>query len=111
MERLSELARLEHGWLTKSSESPSNEAIRNAMSILTFSADSDFDRPGIFPSAEGGIQLEWRTETRTVEIEILNIGDAEAVWFAGDTDEIHERHFAANQTGRIARFIEEALRE
>lgn len=82
-QRLHQLAELRQGWLD-AIDAPHPTTIDRAEALLLASLDEGFDRPGIFPSLDGGIQLEWRAPA--VEVELLNDGTTRVTVLAGDTD-------------------------
>ena len=63
IERLTELARLEHDWDSYGADPPAPRAISMATAMVERTAGR-FDESGIpreiMPIADGGIQLEWR---------------------------------------------------
>lgn len=58
-QRLDELSALTDGWLDGSGKSVSKPAMRAAETLLFLVADEALPRPGIFPTEEGGLHLEW----------------------------------------------------
>lgn len=88
VDRIAELASLRKGWLDPDSDSPSREALDITEEFLLACVDEGLPRPSIYPSADGGVQLEWRTASVSVELDILNSGAAHAYAFdiAGNDD-------------------------
>lgn len=76
--RIAELAALRRGWLDPAADNPSRQALDSAEKLLLACVEAGLQRPSIYPSAEGGVQLEWRSANATVEVEILNNGKASA---------------------------------
>lgn len=87
-DRIAELASLRKGWLDPDSDSPSRETLDVTEEFLLACVDEGLPRPSIYPSADGGVQLEWRTDSVSVELDILNSGTAHAYAFdiAGNDD-------------------------
>lgn len=107
--RITELAGLRQGWLNPDSDTPSREALDAIEELLLACVDEGIPRPSIYPSADGGVQLEWRTEPTTVEVEILNSGEARAFAFdlAGSDDQ--ELTLPEMDTDELLNFVAEHL--
>lgn len=111
-ERLRELADLGQNWLHPGSEPPSNETVERVERILLATLDAEVPAPAIYPSGDGGIQLEWRTSSRAVEVEILNSGPIEASWYGRSSDEDGEdRSFHDDDPDGVADFVKDAISE
>lgn len=108
-QRVVEVGALSEGWLEIGVEAPSKESVDRTQSVLLACVDAGFERPGIFPSIDGGIQLEWRNANRTVEVAILNSGLVEALWYGKGTDDSDERIFDVFGADDVVEFIEGAL--
>ena len=67
-DRLTELTRLEDGWLDGHGKSPTSEAIRSA-SVLGAALPVAIT-PRAYPTEEGGIALEWSDRHGSHEIEV-----------------------------------------
>lgn len=95
-----------------SSEPPSNETVERVERIL-LALDAAVPAPAIYPSGDGGIQLEWRTSSRAVEVEILNSGLIEALWYGrSSSDEDGEgRSFHGDDPDGVADFVKGAISE
>lgn len=84
-ERLDELTGLPDGWADDDGTAPSEAALLVARLLLDHvSCLPDVDRPGIFPTPDGGVSLEWRGVWAT----ITSDGQAEVDHFcdSGDFD-------------------------
>lgn len=109
--RLSQLEGREPGWLAPGVQPPSRQVVERTESVLIAAVDLGVGGPAIYPSGEGGIQLEWRTASRAVEVEILNSGTVEAIWYSRSGNDGEERSFAPTTLQSVATFVEEALGE
>lgn len=76
-ERLAQISRLEADWDSYGAEPPSAAAVLRANSLLQAVEESLADLVGeqirpyaLAPIADGGVQLEWRGQGKTLEIEI-----------------------------------------
>lgn len=109
-ERLRHLNKLESGWLYPGSEPPSMSVVERVERILLATLDAELAAPAIYPSGDGGIQLEWRTDLRAVEVEVLNAGSIEASWFGRSSGEDGEdRSFRVGDPDGVADFVKEAI--
>lgn len=108
-DRIAELAALRRGWLDSDSDSPSREALDVTEEFLLACVDEGLPRPSIYPSADGGVQLEWRTERVAVEVDILNSGTVSGYAFdvAGNDD--HELVLPEFDTDALLNFTTEHL--
>jgi hypothetical protein len=74
--RLDEVAGLDRDWDSYGADPISSTAVKVARGILILSADHvgrSFEpaiRPHVAPLADGGIQIEWSTGKRAIEVEI-----------------------------------------
>lgn len=108
--RIEELSGLRTGWLEPDSVGPSPEALGATEEFLLACVDEDVQRPSIYPSADGGVQLEWRTQGSTVEVEILNSGEANAFAFDLAGGEDRELTLSEFDTDELLNFVAEQLR-
>lgn len=108
-DRISELSALRKGWFDEKSDSPSRETLDATEEFLLACVDEGLQRPSIYPSAEGGVQLEWRNKQVTVEVDILNAGTASAYAFdvAGNDD--HELPLDNLDPDALLNFVAEHL--
>ena len=75
--KISELAQLSENWDSYGSRSIQRPAIEQAAEVLACLSNLDLSDPQIFPVPGGGIQLEFRQDSRELEIEILPDGSIE----------------------------------
>lgn len=109
-EHLEHLGRLKSGWLHEGSEPPSSDTLKHTERILLAILDAEIAAPTIYPSGDGGIQLEWRTDTRVIEVELLNEGRVEAAWYGRDADEDGEDStFSTSDPDGVADFVKDAI--
>lgn len=99
------LARLE-----PDSAGPSPETLSVTEELLLACDEEDMPCPSIYPSADGGVQIEWRTEGTSVEVEILNSGAANAFAFDVTGGEDRELTLAEVDTDELLNFVVEQLR-
>lgn len=69
-ESVNALLSLPRGWDSYGARSPSEQAARKAIDILTDLVGEGARMPAIVPTSKGGIQLEWHNSGLDVEIEI-----------------------------------------
>ncbi|BDQ24207.1 hypothetical protein RQN9TF_33630 (plasmid) [Rhodococcus qingshengii] len=111
-QRLRHLAGLDNDWLHPGSEPPSTGVIERVERILLATLDAAVSAPAIYPSGDGGIQLEWRTTSRAVEVEVLNGGSIEATWYGRSNGEDGEdQSFEVGDPDGVADFVKEAVSE
>ena len=84
--RLGELSELEDGWLEPDSPRPGEVAMRATETLLLTLLDNRIGRPGIYALARGGVQLEWKTESLVLEIELPNVGGFGSYWYSTSSD-------------------------
>lgn len=109
-QRLRHLTDLGNDWLHPGSEPPSSEVIERVERILLATLDAEVGGPVIYPSGDGGIQLEWRTASRAVEVEVLNAGTIDASWYGRSNDEDGEDiSFQVSDPDGVADFVKEAI--
>lgn len=111
-ERLRHLAGLGDDWLHQGSKPPSSETVERVERVLLATLDAEVGPPAIYPSGEGGVQLEWRTVSRAVEVEILNSGSIEAAWYGrANGDDGEDRSFHMDDPDAVADFVKDAISE
>ncbi len=75
---ISRLAELQRGWDGASSPAPRREAINAANRLLEqIERYSELPVPGVGPAVGGGLGIEWRYESRDLDLEILPDGSIE----------------------------------
>ncbi len=105
-ERLSQLARLQAGWLDKGSSPPSAQALDQTERLLLGCLDEMLPRPGIFPTPEGGLQLEWTSPDSETEVRISADGSVHVLWFSTSTDDDREADYSPDDDlANVATFI------
>ncbi|MET4166567.1 MULTISPECIES: hypothetical protein [Gordonia] len=111
-ERLRELAGLSDDWLHPGSKPPSIDTIERVERILLATLDAEVAAPAIYPSGDGGIQLEWRTSSRAVEVEVANSGGIEASWYGrANDDDGEDVTFLVDDPDGVADFVKDAISE
>ncbi|MGW4325432.1 hypothetical protein ACWEKR_06020 [Nocardia sp. NPDC004573] len=103
--RVAELSEIREGWLEPQTPGPSVEVIDFLELLLAQCVDHSVTRPLMFPSGEGGIQLEWRSDTSSVEVEIYNTRTVDVAWFQLEGDAGEERSFIFSDLDNIVEFI------
>jgi len=70
--RLHELSKLTDGWYEGGGYAPSKETINRAKIVLlkVHQEDPEVTIPSIFPTPEGGIQMEWSLDGWDIEVRI-----------------------------------------
>lgn len=84
-DRLKVLAGLRNGWLEPDTPSVSEAALDSAEQLLFACIDEAFPRPGIYPTPEGGVLLEWSGADFDLDVEFAD-GRAEVRWVSLLTD-------------------------
>ncbi|WP_369024083.1 hypothetical protein [Nocardia cyriacigeorgica] len=107
--RVAELAEIRDGWLETTTRAPTVESIDLLEVLLAKCVDAGVPRPLMFPSGEGGIQLEWRERAATVEVEIFNDKSVEAVWFDPDSVAGAEMEYSFTDVDAIVEFVTGAV--
>lgn len=79
LRRIGELERLDENWDGYGSPRLKPTALARAVRLLILSDAHDAPLPFIGPVSGGGIQIEWSTATRELELEILPNGTLEYV--------------------------------
>lgn len=107
--RIAELAQLQDGWLPPSTEAPTRGVLDVTEELLLACVDDNLPRPSIYPSGDGGVQLEWRAPGYNIEVELLNDGRVELAWFAEMSDETEEVEYAVFDAEDILQFIKRRM--
>jgi hypothetical protein len=109
-ERISYLAELPQGWLDDDSIAPTTVAIDQTERLLLTCLDELIPRPGIFPTPEGGTQLEWQSGHSETEVRVSSDGSVHALWFSTTTDDEREADYDRDaDLLTIAAFVREGL--
>jgi hypothetical protein len=76
-QKLKELSELTENWDSYGSRPIQQKASETAAELLTETANFGLPEPQIFPVPGGGLQLEWESAKRELELEILPDGEIE----------------------------------
>ncbi|MFJ9088712.1 hypothetical protein ACIRL3_40520 [Streptomyces sp. NPDC102384] len=104
-ERLTELHDLEAGWLDGVGRQVSRKVLREVESLLLEFLDEQIKRPYIYPTEDGGVQLEWPYSTGEVTLTITPDEKVESCAFSKENDQDNERTFHWRQLGEITEFV------
>ncbi|WP_328735443.1 hypothetical protein [Streptomyces bobili] len=85
-ERLVALQALESGWLDGIGKEVSRKLLRQVESILLELLDAHVERPYIYPTEEGGVQLEWPFTSGEVTLVVLPDEQVELYAFSKQDD-------------------------
>ncbi|WP_148307010.1 hypothetical protein [Nocardia nova] len=103
--RVAALSEIRDGWLNPETPRPTVESIDVLELLLARCVEHNIPRPLMYPSAEGGVQLEWRREASGLEIEIYNARTVDASWFALDSERSEDASFMFTDIDQIVEFI------
>ena len=101
--RLGELATLSTGWDGGSGVPISSVSLDASQKLLQAFDAANLDPPGIFPTAEGGVLIEWASATEVRSIEVLPDGEFEL--FALQRGQRQGQHGATEDLTRAVAFI------
>ena len=75
-QRINELAELQEGWDGEHAEAVKPHALADAVESLKrlSSSATKFKEPFIAPTFNGGIQLEWQSDNRSLDLELVENG-------------------------------------
>lgn len=104
-DRLAELHDLESGWLDGIGQQVSRKVLREVESLLLKFLDEQVERPYIYPTEEGGVQLEWPYTAGEVTLTVTADGKVEAFAFSKQDDRDMERNFRWRQLDEITEFV------
>ncbi|UPZ30433.1 hypothetical protein MUK60_23200 [Streptomyces sp. LRE541] len=104
-ERLAELHDLEAGWLDGVGQQVSRKVLRQAESLLLEFLDEQVKRPYIYPTEDGGVQLEWPYSSGEVTLTITSDEKVEAYAFSKEDDRENDRAFHWRQLSEITEFV------
>ncbi|MCX5559952.1 hypothetical protein [Streptomyces sp. NBC_00038] len=104
-ERLTELHKLEAGWLEGTGEVVVRRVLRRVESLLLELLDSGIERPYIYPTERGGVQLEWSSSAGEVTAEITKTEEIEIYAFSKSRDDELDKSFTAHQLEEAAQFL------
>ena len=101
--RLTKLASLANGWDDARAPQISSTALDAAQVILREIESSRIPRPGIFPTADGGVLLEWGNSESVESVEILEDGSFET--FQLPAGQAQGEHSAGPNINEAVEFI------
>ncbi|MEW2042651.1 hypothetical protein AB0885_37535, partial [Streptomyces sp. NPDC005534] len=104
-DRLSELHDLESGWLDGVGRQVSRKVLREVESLLLEFLDEQVQRPYIYPTEDGGVQLEWPYAAGEVTLTVAASGKVEAYAFSKSDDQEDDRTFDWRQLTEITEFV------
>jgi len=76
-ERLTDFASLRSGWEEGSGEQITSVALDASQMLLRAIDRAQIERPGVFPTAEGGVLVEWASLVRVRSVEVMPDGTFE----------------------------------
>lgn len=103
-DRLTGFATLSHGWDGGEAEQIASVALEGAQMLLRAIDQAGIERPGVFPTDEGGVLLEWADAAGIQSVEILENGEFET--FALGVNEREGRHSATADLRAAVEFVE-----
>lgn len=74
--QINALRRLRPGWDGHRADPVSDEAVGSVVHLMSQFAGELSLPPMVFPTADGGLQLEWHADRESVEVEVDGTGDA-----------------------------------
>lgn len=104
-ERLAELHDLEAGWLDGVGQQVSRKVLREVESLLLEFLDEQVQRPYIYPTEDGGVQLEWPYSAGEVTLTVTPDEKVEAFAFSKEDDRERDRTFHWRQLSEITEFV------
>ncbi|MCX5170488.1 hypothetical protein OG616_21075 [Streptomyces antibioticus] len=104
-DRLSELHDLEAGWLDGVGRQVSRKVLREVESLLLEFLDEQVQRPYIYPTEDGGVQLEWPYSAGEVTLAVAADGKVEAYAFSKSDDQEDDKTFHWRQLSEITEFV------
>ncbi|MGW0368559.1 hypothetical protein ACWDZW_06465 [Streptomyces coeruleorubidus] len=104
-ERLAELHDLEAGWLDGVGQQVSRKVLREVESLLLEFLDEQVQRPYIYPTEDGGVQLEWPYSAGEVTLTVTPDEKVEAFAFSKEDDRESDRTFHWRQLSEITEFV------
>ncbi|MET8100693.1 hypothetical protein ABZV29_30225 [Streptomyces sp. NPDC005236] len=104
-DRLVELHDLEAGWLDGVGQQVSRKVLREVESLLLEFLDEQVQRPYIYPTEDGGVQLEWPYSAGEVTLTVTSDEKVEADAFSKGDDRESDRTFHWRQLSEITEFV------
>lgn len=102
--RLSEFAALTSRWDGHAASQISSEALEKAQMVMRAVDRALIDRPGLFPTDEGGVLIEWASPTGVRSVEILEDGTFEM--FSLKSDQREGEHSESGDLTVAIAFVE-----
>ncbi|MEU9956678.1 hypothetical protein [Streptomyces sp. NPDC050982] len=104
-ERLVKLQALEKGWLDGVGKEVSRKLLREVESLLLEFLDVQVERPYIYPTEEGGVQLEWPFTRGEVTVIVLPGDKVDAYAFSKEDSQEFAKQFHWRQLEEITDFV------
>jgi len=105
--RLEQFAALRPGWDGGEASQISSTALDGAQVLLRHIDQAEVERPGVFPTEEGGVLTEWGSADGVVSVEVLQDGSFEL--FSLRREERAGAHRSTVNALEAFRFIEEEV--
>lgn len=102
-QRLTEFTALRSDWDGAGAEQISPVALDAAQTVLRAITESRIERPGVFPTTDGGVVLEWGSAESVVSVELLEDGSFET--FSLAAGENRGEHSAGNNLALAIEFV------
>lgn len=83
--RLDRFRNLRDGWLEDGGVAPNHKGLDWLSGVFKLYYQDDLQLPYTYPTAEGGVSLEWSVGTRDIDIEV-NIDDRTGEWYVFNKD-------------------------
>ncbi|MGW6258512.1 hypothetical protein [Streptomyces sp. NPDC055085] len=103
--RLTELSRIESGWLEGAGEAVNGRVLRQVELLLLELLDIGVERPSIYPTEAGGVQLEWSSDRGEVTAEVTRGEEVDVFGFSKNSDEELAETFSSNQLVEAAQCL------
>lgn len=103
-ERLTAFAALPTGWDDGGGTQIASIALEGAQMVLRAVSHAQDERPGVFPTSEGGVLVEWARASRVLSVEVLADGSFEM--FSLRRDEREGTHSATADVTQAIAFVE-----
>jgi len=104
--RLEQFAALRSGWDGGDASQISSTALDGAQILLRHIDQAQIERPGVFPTEEGGVLAEWGTAKEVVSVEVLQDGTFEL--FSVRREDRAAAHHSTVNAMEAFEFVEEA---
>lgn len=101
---INKLAKLPNDWDGYESRQPQRVSRARAVQLILAIEREQMPIPYVYPVPGGGIQFEWQTSTRELEIEILPDGSVEFLTVL-EGNEMKEGCLSLDQVGEVERLV------